>query len=159
MGILSHANTKYRGVMNMRYWMNELRVIQLADSKTLQELSEFIRKPNNTWSGRTPATLDDRVMSLVWALIVLENELCVKYFDVVKFNDSMRPEILKSLDYGYKGKVLSPVGFYNNEIDKGFNDPLPTLLEDNNITSDGGYFENEDLSDLHELGWRFIEKQ
>jgi len=158
-GILSHVNTKYRGIMNMRYWLNEMRVVHLNDIKTLQELSEFVRKPNNTWSGRTPNTLDDRVMALVWALVVLENELCTKYFDVVKFNDSMRPEIIKSLDYGFKGKVINPVGFYNNEMESGFNNPLPTLFTDNGANYMGPYFENEDLSELHELGWRFIDKQ
>jgi hypothetical protein len=158
LGILSHTNTKYRGIMNMRYWLNELRVVQLLDTKTLQELVDFVRKPNNTWSGRTPSTLDDRVMALVWALIVLENDLCPKYFEVIKYNDSMRPEIIKSLDYGFKSKTVNPIGLYSDEINEGVGQPLPTIFPQYINDADSEYMENDDLSDLHQLGWRFIDK-
>lgn len=153
LGILSHTNTKYRGVMNMRYWLSELRAVKLFDVKTLNELRDFIRHPNQTWSGRTPTTLDDRVMSLVWALIALENEICPRYFDIVKFDDNMRPEILKSLDYGFK-KTINPTGLYINEKENTGLQPLPMVFSDNILENN---FENPDLEYLYSQGWRLPE--
>jgi hypothetical protein len=157
-GILSHTNTKYRGIMNMRYWINELRVVSLYDAKTLNELKDFVRKPNNTWSGRTASTLDDRVMALVWALIALENDICGRYFDVVKYDENMRPEILKSLDYGFSNKIINPVGFYNNEIDSFTSQPLPTIFNSTKTFVTSEDFEvNDDIEELQSQGWKFPE--
>ena len=75
-GVQAHTNTKYKGITNMRYWINELRVVKIRDMQTLIELKNFIRYANGTWSAKPGAdNWDDRVMSLVWALIILENEL------------------------------------------------------------------------------------
>lgn len=159
MGILSHVNTKYRGIMNMRYWLNELRVISIADAKTLNELKDFVRKPNNTWSGRTAATLDDRVMSLVWALIALENDICPRYFEVVKYDNNMRPEILKSLDYGFNTKIVNPVGFYNNEADTDVSQHLPVLFDSGTSSITPIEYQcNVDMTELFESGWRLPDK-
>jgi hypothetical protein len=152
-GIISHTNTKYRGVMNMRYWLNELRVVKIYDVKTLLELRDFVRKPNQTWSGRTANTLDDRVMALVWALIVLENDLCPIYFDVVKMDENLRPQILKSLDYGIK-RIVNPVGLYVNEVENQGLQPLPAVFSDPDSNFDQRY-ENDDLHSLYSEGWRF----
>ena len=51
MGVVAHTNTKYKGVMNMRYWINELRVLKINDINTLNELRDFVRNPNGTWSA------------------------------------------------------------------------------------------------------------
>jgi len=146
-GILSHTNTKYRGIMNMRYWVNELKVVHIRDVNTLKELKNFIRYPNNTWGARPGAdSWDDRVMSLVWALIILENEICNKYFDVVKLDDCDRPLIIKPLDYGVRG-VVSPFSMYANEKQTDQTTALPTLLNAELST-------NSDLEDLRSQGWR-----
>jgi hypothetical protein len=150
LGVVSHTNTKYRAIMNMRYWLNELRVVKIFDTKTLAELKDFVRHPNQTWSGRTATTLDDRVMALVWALIVLENEICPRYFDIVKYDDNMRPEVLRSLDYGFK-KIVNPVGMLVNEADQEGLQPLPIVFSDNQPT------DNNDINELYEQGWRFPE--
>jgi len=147
-GILSHTNTKYRGVMNMRYWVNELRVIKFHDINTLKELKNFIRYPNNTWGARPGSdSYDDRIMALVWALIILENELCSQYFDVVKLDDYNRPQLIKTLDYGVRG-VISPLGLYTNEKDNNFHTPLPSLLNPDEV-------EDPELEDLKSQGWFF----
>lgn len=155
-GIISHTNTKYRGVMNMRYWLNELRVVKIADIKTLLELKDFVRQSNQTWSGRTANTLDDRVMALVWALIVLENDLCPIYFDVVKLDENLRPQILKSLDYGVS-RIVNPVGLFNNEAEATGIQPLPIIFSEinNETIKDERYEDNMDLQDLYQAGWRF----
>jgi hypothetical protein len=152
-GVISHTNTKYRGIMNMRYWLNELRVVKVADIKTLLELRDFVRKPNQTWSGRTANTLDDRVMALVWALIALDNDICPIYFDVVKMDDNLRPKVLKSLDYGVT-RIVNPIGLYVNEVENPGLQPLPVAFSDPNAVIDENY-DNDDLQFLHSEGWRF----
>lgn len=146
-GILSHTNTKYRGIMNMRYWMNELKVITLRDNHTFHEFKNFIRYPNNTWGAR-PGTdsWDDRVMALVWALLILENEICVRYYDIVKLDDCERPLILRPLDYGIRG-VVSPLGLYANEKSGDAPSALPVIFEDDEPV--------DDISDLKAQGWKF----
>ena len=147
-GILSHTNTKYRGITNMRYWVNELKVLKFRDINTLKEFKTFIRYPNNTWGARPGSdSWDDRVMALVWALIILENELCNRYFDVVKLDDCDRPQMIKLLDYGIRG-VISPLSLYINEKDVGTDTALPTLFEEkNNMTVD------PDIEELKKQGW------
>lgn len=151
LGILSHTNTKYRGIMNMRYWVNELKVVKLRDINTLKELKSFIRYPNNTWGARPGSdSWDDRVMSLAWALIILENEICAKYFDVVKLDDCDRPLIIKPLDYGVRG-VVSPFSVYANERNSDFNSALPTML-----TADSN---NSEIDDMRAQGWKLPGEQ
>jgi len=146
-GILSHTNTKYRGITNMRYWVNELKAIKFRDINTLKEFKTFIRYPNNTWGARPGAdSYDDRVMALVWALIILENELCSRYFDVVKLDDCDRPQVLKSLDYGIRG-VISPLSLYSNEKDSGINTALPTIFQEDAASAD------LEMDDLRRQGW------
>jgi len=148
-GILSHTNTKYRGITNMRYWVNELKAIKFRDLNTLKEFKTFIRYPNNTWGARSGTdSWDDRVMALVWALIILENEICNRYFDIVKLDDCDRPQIIKFLDYGVKG-VISPLSIYLNEKDVDANSALPTLFDEkSSFTAD-----DPDLNELKKQGW------
>jgi hypothetical protein len=152
-GILSHTNTKSRGVTNMRYWVNELSCVKLRDAKTLLEMKDFIRFPNGTWGSRTASLMDDRVMALVWALIVLENEICQRFFEVIKYDDNQRPLLLKDLDYGVR-TVISPLGFYNNEREIGTDNPLPSIFNDpaafTSTTND------PDLDNLIQEGWSFL---
>jgi hypothetical protein len=152
-GILSHTNTKSRGITNMRYWVNELSVVKIRDIKTLLEMKDFIRFANGTWGSRTSSLLDDRVMSLVWALIILENEICQKYYEIIKYDDNQRPLVLRDLDYGIKA-VASPVGFYTNEKETN-NSALPSLFAgvDREPLSD-----DPDLDELLQGGWSFLNK-
>ena len=147
-GILAHTNTKYRGVMNMRYWVNELRSFRFHDINTLKELKNFIRYPNNTWGASPGANShDDRIMSLVWALIILENEICNKYFDIVKLDDYNRPQLIKALDYGVRG-VINPLGLYVNEKEDNFNSPMPVVINSEEAL-------NGDIDELKGQGWFF----
>jgi hypothetical protein len=148
-GILSHTNTKYRGITNMRYWINELKVFKFRDINTLKEFKSFIRYPNNTWGARPGSdSWDDRVMSLVWALIILENEICSRYYDVIKLDDCDRPQVIKPLDYGIRG-VVSPFSVYSNEKNTGMETVLPTLFD--------GETAEDEIEDLKKQGWKMPE--
>lgn len=150
-GIISHQNSKSEGITNMRYFLNELRVIKLRDYKTLLELKDFIRHPNGTWSGRTANTLDDRVMSLVWAIAILQNDICRKYYDIVSFDDNQRPLKIKPLDYGISGVTL-PQNVYINEKDAQAFMPLPTVFS-NPFQSNDPMSNIPDYEILKEEGW------
>lgn len=145
-GILSHTNTKYRGIMNMRYWVNELKSVVMRDRHTLQEFKNFIRFPNNTWGARPGSdSWDDRVMAMVWALIILENEICTRYYDVVKLDDCDRPLVIKPLDYGLRG-VISPLSIYTNEKDTEASSVLPVMFTDEPAL--------DEIDQLKAQGWR-----
>jgi len=86
-------------VLNMRYWLNDLRVVTLRDKDTLQELKDFVRYPNGTWKARSGAH-DDRVMSLLYALYILDQELAQRYFDIVEFDSTGQPLVIEPMDFG-----------------------------------------------------------
>jgi len=145
-GVIAHTNTKYKGVINMRYWVNELKVVKFKDIHTVNELRCFVRHANGTWSAR-PGCNDDRVMSLIWSLIILENEVCEKYFEIAEYDDNRRPKIIKPFDYGIK-YFINPTSIYVNEKDRSSNNPLPII-----IPGTGNYSE---VDDLRGGGWKFL---
>jgi hypothetical protein len=90
-GIHNHTNTKYRGVTNFRYWVNSLNALRIYDLQTLLELSNFVRHDNHTYSKRKSDDLDDRVMSLIWAMFILENSIAEKYYQILDTDDQGKP--------------------------------------------------------------------
>lgn len=150
-GIISHQNSKLEAITNMRYYLNEMQCVELRDIKTLQELKDFIRHPNGSWKGRTANTLDDRVMSLVWALNILQNDICRKYYEIITMDDNQRPLKIKPLDYGI-GDFMSPNNIYINEKDPQAFMPLPTVFQDPNPPKDK-LSGTPDFKILQEEGW------
>lgn len=149
-GVQAHTNTKYKGVTNMRYWINELKAVKIRDINTLIELKNFIRYSNGTWGARPGVdSWDDRVMSLVWSLVILENELAEKYFEVQEFDDNKKPLKIKSLDYGIK-YFINPTSIYNNEKNKNEYIPPPVLMQGNKEE------QNSDVDELQQGGWTFL---
>jgi len=150
-GIVAHTNTKYKGVTNMRYWLNELNVIRIRDLKTLGELRDFVRYPNGTWAAKPGSdNWDDRVMSLIWALMSLENEITERYFEILELDDNKRPLKLKALDYGIK-YFVNPISTYNNEKDQDMSMPLPIIMQGDQQEKDTG------IADLEAQGWSFLD--
>jgi len=146
-GVLAHTNSKYKGVMNMRYWINELKSVKIKDVKTLKELKAFTRYPNGTWSAKPGMdNWDDRVMSLIWALMILENDLVEKYFDVSEFDANKKPLTIKSLDYGIK-YFINPTSIYSNEKDASMGSTSPIVF------SQADQEELEGLKELESQGW------
>lgn len=149
-GVVAHTNTKYKGVTNMRYWINELNVVRIRDIKTLAELKGFVRYPNGTWAAKSGSdSHDDRVMSLIWTLMILENEVTEKYYEIVELDDNKRPQVIKSMDYGIK-YFINPTSMYSNERDSDNAIPLPILI------STGSEPDQTDLTDLQQQGWSYL---
>jgi hypothetical protein len=147
-GVQAHTNTKYKGVMNMRYWMGELKVLKIRDLKTLNELKGFVRYPNGTWAAKPGAdNWDDRVMSLMWALMILENDLVEKYFEIAEYDANKKPQRIKSLDFGIK-YFINPASIYSNEKDGGMGTPpLPIVMQGDNSN------DFNEITDLESQGW------
>ena len=147
-GVQAHTNTKYKGVMNMRYWMGELKVLKIRDLKTLNELKRFVRYPNGTWAAKPGAdSWDDRVMSLMWALMILENDLVEKYFEIAEYDANKKPLRIKSLDFGIK-YFINPASMYNNEKDGAMGTPpLPIVMQGDNSN------EFNEITDMESQGW------
>ncbi len=149
LGVVAHTNTKYKGVMNMRYWINELRVLRINDINTLNELRDFVRNPNGTWSAKKETDcFDDRVMSLVWALICLEKELTEKYFDLIELDDNGKPLKIQSLNYGER-PYMNPLSIYNNEKVAGDGNVPPIVFGMGESTQ-----AEDDMQLLMDQGWR-----
>ena len=128
LGIVVHTNTKYTGITNMRYWVNQLEVVQVRDMALLKEFKSFVRHSNGTWSAKKGAGYhDDRVMSLVWALIILDRVLVDKHFEIVQVDSNNRPLMLKQHDYGIK-YFTNPSSLYNDK--DGSASAMPSLLSD-----------------------------
>lgn len=149
-GVQAHTNTKYKGVMNMRYWMSELKVLRIRDFKTLNELKNFVRYPNGTWAAKPGAdNWDDRVMSLMWGLMILENDLVEKYFEIAEYDSNRKPLKVKALDYGIR-YFVNPASIYNNEKNgNSQNFPsLPIVIQGDNSQ------DFNEISDLETQGWK-----
>jgi hypothetical protein len=151
LGCVNHTNTKVRGIMNMRYWINELGAVKFNDINTVRELKDFVRKPNGTWSARGTGN-DDCVMSMLWGLIVLDNDpvkgVCNRYFEISQVDDVGKPRELKMLDYGIK-YYERPTNSFAGMINKDDSNTMP-------VSFGGMSNQDDELSDLQLAGWKFI---
>jgi hypothetical protein len=144
-GVLAHTNTKYRMITNMRYFMNELRSVNVRDIETLTEIKNFVKYPNGKWAAKPGINmLDDRVMSLGWALIILENEIVQRYFEVLRLDDNNRPAELKRYDYDIHTPLGKGLWDEDNEESK-----LDTII----FTEKNDEENNAELSVMKTRGW------
>jgi hypothetical protein len=160
LGVIAHTNTKQRGVLNMRYWVNVLKCVKFNDMNTLIELKDFVRKPNGTWSARGNGT-DDCVMALVWALIILDNDkqfgICNQYFEVEETDDNGKPSKLKPMDFGLtyftkKDRLInSPGAWLEMMTAEQYKDSATMPIAFGSTTS-----KDDDLADMELQGWEFL---
>jgi hypothetical protein len=148
MGMIAHTNTKYKGVMNMRYFVNEVRCVHFNDIDTLKELKEFVRYPNGTWKAKSNSH-DDRVMSFMYALYILEKELTERYFDIIEMDDQGKPCGIEPMDFGIS-MFEKPTSIYlDNEIVSTNGSVTPIVF---GMTNE----DNQDEFDLELGGWTLL---
>ena len=99
LGVLSHHNIKFDGIQNMRYWINHLQCVKINDSATISEFETFVRFPHGVFKKRNDSFFDDRVMSLVWALFILEPTICEQYFQIDNFDNQQKPAAISNNNY------------------------------------------------------------
>lgn len=145
LGVLAHTNTKYRGVMNMRYWLNQTKSVIVRDKLLVKELQTFVRHSNGTWSHiKTDGVFDDRVMSLLWALFILNEDVVDQYFTVTRLDDTGKP-----------AELGDPTYTLNAQTYTSFNQESVGVVFGNININDmvGGSADELDLSDLQSQGW------
>lgn len=144
LGMIAHTNTKYKGVMNMRYFVNEIRAVEFRDIDTLKEMKDFTRHPTGVWKAKNN-THDDRVMALLYALYILEKELTERYFDILEVDSQGKPCAIEAMDFGIK-MFETPTSIYlDNEIVDNRLTPIVFGMTDDE--------EATDLEDLTATGW------
>jgi len=149
LGVYAHTNTKYKGVTNMRYWVHELKCIQFRSKELVEELRAFQRNPNGTWSAK-PGYDDDRVMSLIWALMILDNDLIQRYYEVVELDDNGKPKNIMLSDVVHQDFK----GFLNDYKTQNISDTWePPSMVYYNINN--GERQSE-LDDMIEQGWTML---
>lgn len=162
MGVLSHTNIKFDGIQNMRYWINHLQTVHINDPHTISEFETFVRFPNGVYRKRNDNFFDDRVMSLVWALFILESDICQQYFEIVDYDMQHKP--LKIKDNGYWEKIQQ---FYElKELSKQASIiPKPYRPQDDHVSKALGVTQkdmdfadkyDEDLESLLAQGYEFF---
>lgn len=146
-GIMSHTNTKYKAVINQRYWINTVKSVHINDIGTVNEFKDFIRMKNGTWGAKSGSN-DDRVMSFIWALLILSDDLVENYFEVIERDENNKPLSIREIDFGTK-RFINPISLYANEKDGPISSVLPILFE-------GGLNSNKDpdIEELHRNGWK-----
>jgi len=155
-GVIAHTNTKYKGVINMKYWLTEIYSVVLHDTNTLEELKTFVRYPNGTWKAAKGMNIqDDRVMSLIWSLMILETTITEQFFDVVQLDKHNKPSIIEK-GYSDESMFSGSLSTYTNELLTDGYSTLPIFIDSETL---GGAGENtpqsHEIDDLQEQGWKF----
>lgn len=163
LGVLSHTNIRFDGIQNMRYWVNHLQSVSINDPHTITEFETFVRFPNGVFRKKSDNFFDDRVMALVWALFILDSELCQQYFEIVDYDLQHKPLKIKQLEYWNNSD-----SYYQLKKLDQFSTLIPqsstTLKEDAvyqsfNVTNKDLEDLNKyqlDLDDLLEQGYEFL---
>lgn len=156
-GVIAHTNTKYKGVINMKYWLSEVYAVTLHDNDTLEEIKTFVRYPNGTWKAMQGMNIqDDRVMSLIWSLMILETVITEQFFEIVQVDKNNKPLEIKSLDYGLK-YFSETLSLYSDEKNEDLYSAMPIFLDAENVegTSGRGVMDH-DRDYLEEQGWSIL---
>jgi hypothetical protein len=162
MGVLSHTNIRFDGIQNMRYWINHLQTVHVNDPHTITEFETFVRFPNGVFRKRNENFFDDRVMALVWALFILEPELCQQYFDIVDYDMQHKPLQIKNNGFW----ELEEQFFELKQLDKQATlVPKPHNFDDELVFKSFEVSQKEldevnkyqyDVEDLLEMGYQFL---
>jgi hypothetical protein len=125
-GIFCHQNSKYTGIMNFKYFIEHLEVVKIFDLATLKEFETFVRKENKTWTAQK-GKHDDRVMSMIWALFILEKDVAEQYLDVLEYDETGKPCRIAD-----PNQDLANMSFYEPDSYSAYaktgGGPLPTIF-------------------------------
>jgi hypothetical protein len=122
----------------MRYFINEAQSVTIQDEQTLKELKSFVRYPNGTWKAQG-GRHDDRVMSLLYALFILEKDITERFFEIAQFDDAGKPLLIEPMDFGIEYFEKPTSIYYDNEVVGHNNSALPPVvfgMEDNQMEAD-----------------------
>ena len=150
-GMIAHTNTKYKGVLNMRYFMNEVRTVHINEEETVMELRNFVRYPNGTWKARA-GFHDDRVMAILYSLFILEKEITERFFEIVEEDDMGKPLVIEPMDFGIDYFEDSTSIYLDEEIVGSNSYALPAVVWGM------GDEQNADMDELNMHGYISIDQ-
>jgi len=147
LGMISSRNTKYNAVANARYYYNDKLAVQFRNKESLEEIvKDFIKLPNDTW-GASSGKHDDRTMALIWALMILHDDLVEQYFTVEEYDDCGKPSKITLNNFGLKYFENSTSIYTNEQVDGIENSQIAPVYFGNSTEL------NSDISDLYAEGW------
>jgi hypothetical protein len=151
-GIMSHTNSKYNAITNMRYYVGEKRSVQINDIDTIKEYENFKKRANGTW-GCDEAHTDDHIYSLMWALFLLDPKINKDFFVIEETDPQGKPlKMIPNFDtYIKPNDMIFPAKRFGLQMKKDQNDYgkyrfLPTSISGGNP--------NSDINDLAMQGWK-----
>lgn len=149
-GMISSRNTKYYACANARYFYSDKGAVILRNEQALEELfKDFVKLPNDTW-GAVSGKHDDRTMALIWALMVLDKDLCERWFTIEEFDDCGKPVKISPLDYGIKYFESATSIYTNEQVDRIEQSRLAPMVF-------GGFGEQADeITQLQMDGWTLL---
>jgi hypothetical protein len=127
-GIFCHQNSKYTGITNMKHWVETMDAVSIYDMETIKEFETFIRKENKTWAAQKGCR-DDKVMALVWALIILEPKIVSRYFDVIDYDDLGMPERIRDPNHALAIQAFRSGNRGRNVNSSAASDPAAILFD------------------------------
>ena len=91
---------------------------------------------------------------MIWALMILENEVTEKHFEIIEYDDYQKPKKIRPLDdYGFNKKFVDPHSMYTNEKFNN-NGEMPVIFSD---LSNSESEKDQDIDDLINDGWMPLE--
>lgn len=153
LGMISSRNTKIRAVSNARYFYNDRGSVVFRNKASLEELfKDFVKQPNDSWAA-VSGKHDDRTMALIWALMILDKDICELYFNIEEFDDCGKPSVLNPLDIGVK-LFENPTSLYTNELIEQIENSLLAPV------SFGSFAQGlDEIASLEADGWEFVNGQ
>jgi hypothetical protein len=146
-GMISHINTKYKAVLNQRYFVNEAQSVVFRNIDTLKEFKTFVRYPNGSWKAKS-GEHDDRVMAFVWALMALYKDITELYFEIEELDDCDKPLVIKPIDQGLHQYRSATSIYTNEEVAKIENSNIAPML-----FGGWGGAAVSDMAELEAAGW------
>ena len=159
LGVFSHNNLRFNAVSNLRYWINFLQVVEVYDDDTISEFETFVRYPNGTYRKSSETHRDDYVMGLVWALFMLETDLCQQYFSIDEHDDQNKPLKISRNDAEYSDSELYILkDLVTGEVINECNKPIRNASKPKYIPIYGGLDSildgrDIDIDDLSSMGY------
>lgn len=139
----------------MKYWLSETYSVNLRDVHTLDELKTFVRYPNGTWKAIKGTNVhDDRVMSLIWALMILENTITEQFYEIEQVDKNNKPAVIRRLDYGLRS-FSNTLNLYADERNTSFEAP-PIYIDSETLDQTQGTMQDHEIADLEQQGWTFL---
>jgi hypothetical protein len=121
---------------------------------SVKEFESFVRKENKTW-GAKKGFNDDRVMAIIWALVVLKKDIAERYFDIEEYDEAGSPI-----------KISDPNQYLANaSLKSGFSEPKKirdiggsglTVIFDFGQTPNKSINMRAYVTDVADGGWTFL---